>query len=173
MKSYHLACTTLASDRLLARPGRMQWSPDGGFLATRSDAAGGAVWVWDVARMCLAAVLQHACSVCELAWNPKPEGDAAQLAVVTASPSVYFWTPSGATCVQIPLQGFQVRHAECLQPLFGPSETLERAGWVLDTMSALFRRWICAGAPTARALSWRTATVFAVHTSVLLNSAQR
>jgi WD40 repeat protein len=87
----------------------MQWSPDGAFLATRSDAAAGVVWVWDVARMSLAAVLQHAGSVCELAWNPKPDGGSAQLAVISGSPSVYFWTPGGATCVQIPVQGFQVR----------------------------------------------------------------
>ena len=98
----------------------MQWSPDGAFLATRSDAACGAVWVWDMARMSLAAVVHHAGSMCELAWNPKPCGESAQLAVITGSSSVYFWTPSGATCVQIPLTGFQVRLGQIHQQQVDP-----------------------------------------------------
>lgn len=80
----------------------MAWSANGRFLATRCDAMAQAVWVWDATTLALVAVLQQAGSVRELAWSPKD----AQLAIVTGSPSVYLWSPTGASCVQIPLATF-------------------------------------------------------------------
>ncbi len=63
------------------RAGRMAWSADGAFLATRSDAMAGAVWVWEAGAFALAAVLQHMGGVRELAWSPG--SGPPQLAIVT------------------------------------------------------------------------------------------
>ena len=65
------------------RAGRMAWSADGAFLATRSDAMAGAVWVWEAASFALSAVLQHISGVRELAWSPG--GGPPQLAIVTGA----------------------------------------------------------------------------------------
>lgn len=59
----------------------MAWSADGAFLATRSDAMAGAVWVWEAGSFGLAALLQHTSPVRELAWSPG--GGPPQLAIVT------------------------------------------------------------------------------------------
>ncbi|BDA42493.1 probable POC1 centriolar protein homolog A at N-terminal half [Coccomyxa sp. Obi] len=82
--------------------GRMEWSADGKFLATRNDNMAGAVWVWDATRLDLVAVLQQVCAVRTFAWNPR----SAQLAIVCATSRIFLWSPAGASCMHIPLPAF-------------------------------------------------------------------
>lgn len=82
--------------------GLMAWSGDGKYLATRNDNMPTALWVWDMARLELAAVLLQIEHVKGAAWDPNHH----RLAVVTGGERVYVWTPEGASFVQIPLPGF-------------------------------------------------------------------
>jgi WD40 repeat protein len=80
-----------------------EWSHDGSYFATRVDHMPAAVWVWDTARLEPTALLVQDRAVKSVAWDPL----SSRLAVVTGSGKVYFWTPSGASCVHIPLKGFR------------------------------------------------------------------
>ncbi len=80
----------------------MEWSADGKYLATRNDNMAGAVWVWDASRLDLVAVLQQACAVRDLAWNPH----SSQLAIVSATSRIFLWSPAGASCMHIPHRTF-------------------------------------------------------------------
>lgn len=82
--------------------GRMEWSADGKYLATRNDNMAGAVWVWDASQLDLVAVLQQACPVRDMAWNAK--GD--QLAIVSGTARIFLWSPAGASCMHIPHSTF-------------------------------------------------------------------
>ena len=83
----------------------MAWSGDGTYLATRNDNAPTAVWIWDVSRLELCAVLLQIEHVKSVAWDPHHH----RLAVVTGGERVYIWTPEGASFVQIPLPDFVAR----------------------------------------------------------------
>eukprot|EP00041_Stephanoeca_diplocostata_P018395 m.384745 g.384745 ORF g.384745 m.384745 type:complete len:126 (+) comp20999_c0_seq4:215-592(+) len=64
--------------------------------ATRNDNMPNAVWVWDVAKLQQAALVLHMSGV--LSWHPSRP----LLAIATGSGCVYFWSPNGALCAQIP-----------------------------------------------------------------------
>jgi WD40 repeat protein len=80
----------------------IEWSFDDRFLATRDSGRNRAVWIWDMVRMELCAVLIQTHPVLEIKWDPRKN----RLAVVTGLERVYVWSPDGASFVQIPLPGF-------------------------------------------------------------------
>ena len=82
--------------------GLLGWSLDNKYLATRNDNMPNAVFIWDIARLDLAAVLLQKDAVRRLQWSPAR----VQLAFCTANSRVYTWTPEGASCVHIPLENF-------------------------------------------------------------------
>eukprot|EP00941_MAST-03F_sp_MAST-3F-sp1_P005425 g5425.t1 len=79
--------------------GMLEWSSCGRFVATRNDNMPNAVWIWDMARLRLASVLEHQISVRGFAWNPTRP----QLAICTSAPKIFFWTSEKASWGEVPL----------------------------------------------------------------------
>ena len=57
-----------------------------------------AVWIWDISKLRLAVVMQQISAVAMLCWHPSQP----LLAVCTGSGAVYFWSPNGCLCAQVP-----------------------------------------------------------------------
>jgi hypothetical protein len=81
------------------------WSLDGAFLATRCDDRPNIMWIWDSAKLELASVLIQAAPIRVAEWAPTQPH---RLAVACASGRLYFWTPNGASCAHVPVQGMKV-----------------------------------------------------------------
>ncbi|XP_058575341.1 WD repeat-containing protein WRAP73 isoform X2 [Neofelis nebulosa] len=85
--------------------GALAFSPDSYFLATRSDSVPNAVWIWDIQKLRLFAVLEQLCPVRSFQWDPQQP----RLAICTGGGKVYLWAPAGCVSVQVPGEGdFQV-----------------------------------------------------------------
>jgi WD40 repeat protein len=78
--------------------GLVRFSADSRYLASKNDNMSNAVWIWDVAKLRLLVVMQQISSVRMLAWHPKLP----LLAICTGSGAVYFWSPNGCLCAQVP-----------------------------------------------------------------------
>ncbi|XP_049631369.1 WD repeat-containing protein WRAP73 [Suncus etruscus] len=78
--------------------GLLAFSADNYFLATRNDNMPHAVWVWDVQKLRLLAVLEQLAPVRTFQWDPQRP----RLAVCTGGPRVYLWSPAGCVSVQVP-----------------------------------------------------------------------
>merc|ERR1712216_779878 len=91
--------------------GFASWSPDERFLATKHEAFPSAVWVWDLGRLTLSALLKHRAPVRSFAWeiSSAPRGDRARLAVTTADPVLLIWSPSATYASPCPLALSRVR----------------------------------------------------------------
>ncbi|MES1916907.1 MAG: hypothetical protein MHM6MM_008681 [Cercozoa sp. M6MM] len=63
------------------------------------------VWIWDVERVRLSALLRMRTNVRSCAWQPGTH----RVAVTTASDAVFFWSPRGCARVQVPIEGFVAR----------------------------------------------------------------
>ncbi|KAL1559312.1 WD repeat-containing protein WRAP73 [Salvia divinorum] len=84
--------------------GLMSWSNDSQFMCTRNDCMPTVVWVWDVQRLELAAILIQKDPVRAAAWDPT----CCRLVLCTGSSNLYMWTPSGAYCINAPFPQFSV-----------------------------------------------------------------
>ncbi|CAD6212057.1 unnamed protein product [Miscanthus lutarioriparius] len=84
--------------------GMLSWSSDSHYFFTRNDNMPTALWIWDICRLELAAVLVQKDPICAAAWDPT----CTRLVLRTESPHLYMWTPSGACCVNIPLLNFRI-----------------------------------------------------------------
>jgi hypothetical protein len=87
----------------------LAWSADSRLLASVNENMPHGVWLWDVSRATLAAVLLHLAPVRSVAWAPSASGaggGGATLAISTGCGRVYVWTAAGASIVHIPLPGF-------------------------------------------------------------------
>lgn len=82
----------------------MAWSADSHYLFTRNDNMPTALWIWDIARLELAALLIHKDPIRAAAWDPVSP----RVVICTGTPYLYMWTPSGAACVNVPLSQFVV-----------------------------------------------------------------
>ncbi|KAG7227022.1 hypothetical protein INR49_022369 [Caranx melampygus] len=84
----------------------LAFSSDGRFLATKNDNMASVVWVWDMQRMSLEAVLEQTSAVRFFQWDPRH----LRLALCTANSKLYLWSPAGCVSVQVPTEGgFQVQ----------------------------------------------------------------
>lgn len=81
--------------------GVVVWSADERYVATRHESAPAAVWIWDVGRLCLAALLLHRAPVRCLAWDCAGR----RLAVSTADLALLFWTPAAVPQPPAPPRG--------------------------------------------------------------------
>jgi hypothetical protein len=81
-----------------ASPGLMAWSADSHYLFTRNDNMPTALWIWDISRLELTALLIHKEPIRAAAWDPVYP----RIAICTGTPHLYMWTPNGAACVSIP-----------------------------------------------------------------------
>ncbi|XP_029012458.1 WD repeat-containing protein WRAP73 [Betta splendens] len=83
----------------------MAFSSDSHYLATRNDNMASVVWVWDMQKMSLEAVLEQTSTVRCVQWDPRRP----RLALCTANSKLYLWSPAGCVSVQVPSEGgFQV-----------------------------------------------------------------
>eukprot|EP00911_Craspedida_sp_UC1_P002576 UC1_evm2s1909 len=80
--------------------GWMSWSHDSKYLATRNDNAPRVLWVWDVARLRLCAVLEHRESLRDATWHPVEN----KLALSTGGAQIFFWSKDGSSCVKVPTE---------------------------------------------------------------------
>lgn len=85
--------------------GSASWSPDERYVATRHDGMPTAVWVWDLGRLALAALLLHRSQVRSLSWDTSAAatGERCRLAVSTADSCLFFWSPVEAAATPCPL----------------------------------------------------------------------
>ncbi|XP_057682364.1 WD repeat-containing protein WRAP73 isoform X2 [Corythoichthys intestinalis] len=84
----------------------LAFSSDSRYLATKNDNMGSVIWVWDMQKMSLEAVLEQTSAVRCFQWDPRRS----RLAICTGNTKVYLWTPAGCVSVQVPNDGaFQVQ----------------------------------------------------------------
>ena len=74
------------------------FSPDSRYLATHNDNMPSAVWVWDMHRLGLVALLLQAGPVRDASWDPRQP----RLAIATGNGKLYLWSPAGCVSVCIP-----------------------------------------------------------------------
>lgn len=84
--------------------GVMSWSADSRYLLTRNDNMPTVLWIWDISRLELAALLIQRDPIRAAAWDPIYP----RVAFCTGSSHLYMWTPAGACCVKVPLPQFIV-----------------------------------------------------------------
>jgi len=78
--------------------GQVLFSSNGQFLATKNDNFPTAVWIWDVVKLKLISVLMQKQAITCISWNPTKS----HLALCTASPKIFLWTPDGCMDVSLP-----------------------------------------------------------------------
>ncbi|XP_070766775.1 WD repeat-containing protein WRAP73 [Enoplosus armatus] len=84
----------------------LTFSSDSRYLATKNDNMASVVWVWDMQKMSLEAVLEQISAVRCFQWDPRRP----RLAVCTGNSKLYLWSPAGCVSVQVPTEGgFQVQ----------------------------------------------------------------
>ncbi|KAM8927069.1 WD repeat-containing protein WRAP73 isoform 2-T2 [Pelodytes ibericus] len=84
--------------------GKLAFSPDNRYLASKNDNMPCSVWIWDIQKMSLFVVLEQSSAVRSLAWDPIHP----RLAICTGNNKVYLWSPSGSVSVQVPVEAFNV-----------------------------------------------------------------
>mmetsp|Transcript_67615 Transcript_67615/g.156967 ORF Transcript_67615/g.156967 Transcript_67615/m.156967 type:complete len:333 (+) Transcript_67615:345-1343(+) len=84
--------------------GTVVWSPDERYIASKHDGMPTAVWVWDLARLALVAVLLHRTPVRSFAWDPLGGlgSGTPRLAVATVDPLLFTWLPGSASTLPCP-----------------------------------------------------------------------
>ncbi|KAJ8016408.1 hypothetical protein DPEC_G00006910 [Dallia pectoralis] len=84
----------------------MAFSSDNRYLATKNDNMASVMWVWDMERLGLLAVLEQTSAVRCFQWDPcRP-----RLALCTGNAKLYLWSPAGCVSVTVPAEGgFQVQ----------------------------------------------------------------
>eukprot|EP00117_Sycon_ciliatum_P036074 scpid57065/ scgid27219/ WD repeat-containing protein WRAP73; WD repeat-containing protein 8; WD repeat-containing protein antisense to TP73 gene len=78
--------------------GLAKFSVDSVYLATRNDNQPNTVWIWDMLRLTLVALLMQTSPVRCLEWSPVTT----ELAVCSGTSHVYIWSPAGCTSTSIP-----------------------------------------------------------------------
>ncbi|KAI3924033.1 hypothetical protein MKW92_004256 [Papaver armeniacum] len=84
--------------------GLLSWSNDSQYLFTRNDSMPTVLWIWDMRRLELAAILVQKEAIRAAAWDPT----CPRVILCTGSSHLYMWTPTGAYCVSIPLPQFTI-----------------------------------------------------------------
>uniref|UniRef100_A0A3B4D6Z7 Anaphase-promoting complex subunit 4 WD40 domain-containing protein n=1 Tax=Pygocentrus nattereri TaxID=42514 RepID=A0A3B4D6Z7_PYGNA len=82
------------------------FSADNRYLATKNDNMPQSLWVWDMQRLGLQAVLEQTAPVRCFVWDPRKP----RLALCTGNAKVYLWSLAGCVSVKVPAEGnFQVQ----------------------------------------------------------------
>merc|ERR1712240_727974 len=76
--------------------GLLEWSSCGRYMATRCDNLPSVLWVWDLERVRLAALMVQREQIKGAKWDPLLP----RLAAVTGGGSLYLWTPPGTALLQ-------------------------------------------------------------------------
>lgn len=70
-------------------------------VSVSTDNMATAVWVWDMQKVRLEAVLEQTSSVRCFQWDPRRP----RLALCTGNSKLYLWSPGGCVSVQVPAEG--------------------------------------------------------------------
>uniref|UniRef100_A0A8C9YDS7 WD repeat containing, antisense to TP73 n=1 Tax=Sander lucioperca TaxID=283035 RepID=A0A8C9YDS7_SANLU len=81
----------------------LAFSSDSRYLATKNDNMASVVWVWDMQKMSLLAVLEQTSAVRCFQWDPRRP----RLALCTGNTKLYLWSPAGCVSVQVPTEDQQ------------------------------------------------------------------
>ena len=76
----------------------MEWSFDSQYLASKCETSPNTVYVWDMTKVELTAVLIHKDSVRAFKFGPNSQ----QLVIATGQSRVFVWSPKGASVVDLP-----------------------------------------------------------------------
>ena len=77
--------------------GLLEWSSCGRYMATRCDNLPCVLWLWDLERVRLAALMVQKEHIKGAAWDPLLP----RLAAVSGGGSLYLWTPPGNASITI------------------------------------------------------------------------
>ncbi|KAK3803640.1 hypothetical protein RRG08_023356 [Elysia crispata] len=86
--------------------GLLTFSHDNKYMVTRNDNMPCAVWIWDVRRISLCALLIQANPVKCVCWDPSRS----RLALCTSNNKLYMWSPEGSLAVEVPVEGTFLIH---------------------------------------------------------------
>jgi WD40 repeat protein len=67
---------------------------------------GETLWLWDITRLQLAAVIVHKAPIKQIAWDPTQS----RVAFCTGNSMLYLWSPEGASCVEVPADNFSIQN---------------------------------------------------------------
>jgi hypothetical protein len=70
------------------------------FMFTKNDNMPNVLWIWDVPKLKLAAILVQLSPIRTVEWDPKQS----RLALCTGTNKVYMWSPKGSLSLQIPCE---------------------------------------------------------------------
>lgn len=117
--------------------GSLLFSPQGSFIATRSDNMPTTLWIWSLRQMLPIAILVHNCAIKTVQWHPQEEGQivlTCQSSNATENNAIYLWSIDWAEprIVGIPRDGFEVKWVHII-----PNEH-ERETGILIGNSELF-----------------------------------
>jgi len=87
------------------------WSPDARLVFTKNANMPSALWIWDVSKLALAAIVLQIQPIKMAMWDPNPARPP-RLALCTANGKIYFWRSSGCSCVGVPAADFVVNSLE-------------------------------------------------------------
>ena len=57
-----------------------------------------ALWIWDIVKAEMAALILQKDPIKVVKWDPNQN----RLAFCTGNGCIYFWTPAGCSCIQLP-----------------------------------------------------------------------
>jgi WD40 repeat protein len=78
----------------------VEWSPCGKYIAFKSELYPTTLFIYDMSKLHLSAVLLHECPVRVFKWNPKVT-DQLVIALRTSG-NIYLWNPNGCSSVSVP-----------------------------------------------------------------------
>lgn len=74
-------------------------------VSLTADNMASAVWVWDMQKMTLQAVLEQTSAVRCFQWDPRRP----RLALCTGNTKLYLWSPAGCVSVRVPTEGNKLK----------------------------------------------------------------
>lgn len=81
--------------------GLLTFSYDNKYMVTRNDNMPCVVWIWDVRKISLCAVLIQTHPVKSVLWDPSRP----RLVLCTSNDKLYMWSPQGCLAVEVPVEG--------------------------------------------------------------------
>ncbi|GFO22024.1 protein tilb [Plakobranchus ocellatus] len=86
---------------LFTSQSKFLFSHDNKYMITCNDNMPCAVWIWDVRKISLCALLIQANPVKCVCWDPSRP----RLALCTSNNKLYMWSPDGSLAVEVPVEG--------------------------------------------------------------------
>lgn len=81
--------------------GILAFSFDCKYIYTRNDNMPCTLWIWDVQKLKLSAVITQGTAIKYVEWDPRQS----RLALCTGTNRLYMWSPAGSLSVEVPVEG--------------------------------------------------------------------